>query len=73
MASYLCGLGRYHLGVKANVAALVFLIGSAGLSVKADAPVNPEIDRIYQFFVPSDVSKDRPNLGAYLWIPPNTP
>ncbi len=29
-------------------------------------------DSIYQFFVPGTDSK-RPNLGAYLWVPPNTP
>jgi hypothetical protein len=59
--------------MKANLVALLLLIGASALSVMADAPVNPEVDRIYQYFVPSEVSKDRPNLGAYLWIPPGTP
>ena len=37
------------------------------------AQPDPEVDRIYQYFAPSEASKDRPNLGMYLWIPPNTP
>ena len=33
---------------------------------------NPDVDRIYQFLLPSGES-NRPTLGAYLWIPPDTP
>ena len=40
---------------------------------KADITVAPEVDRIYQYFAPSEVKGVRKNLGAYLWIPPNTP
>ena len=36
-------------------------------------PTSRETDRIYQYFAPSEAPKDRSNLGAYLWIPPNTP
>jgi hypothetical protein len=36
-------------------------------------PVDPEVNQIYQFFLPSPEAKTRPSLGAYLWIPPNTP
>lgn len=56
-----------------KLASLLFLIGLAELPLPADTPANTETDRIYQYFIPSDVSKDRPNLGAYLWIPPHTP
>lgn len=30
-------------------------------------------DDIYQFLAPCAESSERPNLGAYLWIPPHTP
>ena len=40
-------------------------------AVSAARPV-PGIDCIYQFLLPCN-EPDRPNLGAYLWIPPNTP
>jgi hypothetical protein len=59
--------------MKVNLVALIFLLGFAVFFAKGDARANPEVDHIYQYFVPSEVSKDRPNLGAYLWIPPNTP
>ena len=36
------------------------------------APVPSETDSIFQFFIPGTDLK-RPNLGAYLWVPPNTP
>lgn len=49
---------------------LTFL--AALLLASQAAQANPEIDRIYQFFASSDEAS-RPNLGAYLWIPPNTP
>ncbi len=59
--------------MKPILAGLLLLIGFTGLSLKADAPANPEVDRIYQYFLQSEASKDRGNLGAYLWIPPHTP
>lgn len=42
------------------------------LRAASSTPVNSETDSIYQFFVSSD-EPNRPTLGAYLWIPPNTP
>ena len=54
-------------------AALLLLSSLTGLPAAPTAQTNPEVDRIYQYFVPSDASKDRGNLGMYLWIPPNTP
>ena len=41
-------------------------------AVETATLANPEVDRIYQFFASSGET-NRPNLGAYLWIPPNTP
>ena len=53
---------------------LLLLLGSLSGSFAApDVAANSETDRIYQFFVRSEASKDRTNLGMYLWIPPNTP
>ena len=43
----------------------------ASLAASA-AQTDPEVDRIYQFFLPCSET-NRPTLGAYLWIPPNTP
>ncbi len=43
-----------------------------GLCAGQTAQPNAETDRIYQFFVQGADAK-RPNLGAYLWIPPHTP
>ena len=40
--------------------------------VKNDQRLHPEVDRIYQFFQPCSET-NRPTLGAYLWIPPDTP
>ena len=51
------------------VFAFIIVTCSRTFATQAD----PEVDRIYQFFVPSEASKDRGNLGMYLWIPPNTP
>lgn len=48
------------------------LLFACGLAVAYAAPATPETDHIYQFFAPSN-EPNRPNLGAYLWIPPNTP
>ncbi len=56
-----------------KVFALGWLLG--GFTVIHAAPVtqpNPDVDRIYQFFVRCRET-NRPNLGAYLWIPPHTP
>ena len=51
----------------------MLLLTSVGvLHAASITPVNPETDSIYQFFVSSD-EPNRPTLGAYLWIPPNTP
>jgi hypothetical protein len=55
--------------MKAFIAAIL-LLGS--LTCLQAAPASPEVDGIYQFFVPGGEA-NRPNLGAYLWIPPNTP
>ena len=53
---------------------LITLIAGAFLSVPVFATQpDPEVDRIYQYFAASDASKDKGNLGMYLWIPPNTP
>ena len=38
----------------------------------AEPQVDPAVDSIFQYFQPSG-DANRPNLGAYLWIPPNTP
>ena len=40
--------------------------------VKNDQRLHPEVDRIYQYFQPCSET-NRPTLGAYLWIPPDTP
>ncbi len=59
--------------MKALTAALLLILASTGLPADSNAPDNPDVDQIYQYFVPSPAAKDRPNLGAYLWIPPGTP
>jgi hypothetical protein len=51
---------------------MLALLLSCSVAVRA-APMGPDVDRIYQFFVPSAEDPSRPNLGAYLWVPPNTP
>ena len=51
---------------------MLALLLSCSVAVRA-APMGPDVDRIYQFFAPSAVDPSRPNLGAYLWVPPNTP
>ena len=54
---------------------IILLLLLSGFTIIHAAPVaqsNPEADRIYQFFASSGET-NRPNLGAYLWIPPNTP
>ena len=38
----------------------------------AETP-DPQVDRIYQFFLQSPEAGNRPLLGSYLWVPPNTP
>ena len=40
---------------------------------KGISPQITDTNSIYQYFLPSDASRDRGNLGMYLWIPPNTP
>jgi len=59
--------------MKPLFALALFLTGLTGLYAAPTAQTNPEVERIYQFFAPSEASKERMNLGAYLWIPPNTP
>jgi hypothetical protein len=51
----------------------LFFSSFIALSAATFIPTNPEVDCIFQYFVQSEMSKDRPGLGAYLWIPPNTP
>ena len=59
--------------MKTKVPALVVLLGSlAALHAAPAVQTGPDVDRIYQFFLPCNETS-RPNLGAYLWIPPNTP
>jgi hypothetical protein len=38
-----------------------------------DTGNDPELNRIYQYFAPSQAPKAQPTSGAYLWIPPATP
>jgi hypothetical protein len=47
----------------------------SGASLHSATPQAEELatNSIYQYFLPSEASKDRGNLGMYLWIPPNTP
>jgi hypothetical protein len=55
-------------------AAMVLLaVFFSAFHIASAEPVDAEVDHIYQFFLPSPELKTRPNLGAYLWIPPNTP
>jgi len=59
---------------KAQLFALAMLLsGWTVLHGAAAVPQDPVVDRIYQFFVPCTEANSRPNLGAYLWIPPHTP
>lgn len=53
----------------------LLLILPSVTSLRSETPRNEELatNSIYQYFVPSEASKDRGNLGMYLWIPPNTP
>jgi len=57
---------------RSNFAIMLLLTSVGVLHAASITPVNPETDSIYQFFVSSD-EPNRPTLGAYLWIPPNTP
>lgn len=47
---------------------LLVLLCSISIALRADN----KVDSIYQYFASSGEA-NRPNLGAYLWIPPNTP
>ncbi len=54
----------------------IFFVTSFYLQAQVPAPAtssDPELNRIYQYFVPSQAPKARANSGGYLWIPPNTP
>ena len=55
-----------------NIKILILTLWAAGLNGVPAAPVNPDANSLYQYFVPGSET-NRPNLGAYLWIPPNTP
>lgn len=50
---------------------LFVCLGSDGIA--SAEPMDPAVNSIYQYFLPSPAAKAQPNLGAYLWIPPNTP
>ena len=57
-----------------RTALLVLLLNfSSSYGLAAASPTDPGVDSIYQYFLPSPEAKGRINLGAYLWIPPNTP
>ena len=51
---------------------LYFSTGVYGAAPQTKVDLS-DTNRIYQYFAPSEASKDRGNLGMYLWIPPNTP
>ena len=56
------------------ILSLLFLLAIGWeFPAKGISPQITDSNSIYQYFLPSDVSKDRGNLGMYLWIPPNTP
>ncbi len=61
--------------MKISILLISLLCLSTG--VYGEAPQNKieltDANSIYQYFAQSDASKDRGNLGMYLWIPPNTP
>ncbi len=59
--------------MKIVIAALILILLNLPCIQAAAPSDNPEVDRIYQYFVQSEASKDRVGLGFYLWIPPNTP
>lgn len=52
-----------------SAVALLLCCGMLGTQA---VPEDSAVDRIWQFFASSG-EENRPNLGAYLWIPPNTP
>jgi hypothetical protein len=60
--------------MKTKILALILLLNCliAVHTARGDQ-TDAQVNRIYQFFAPSVDDKNRPNLGAYLWIPPNTP
>jgi hypothetical protein len=57
-----------------TAAIAIALLLTFATSLRAETPrqLDDQLNRIYQYFVPGPDVK-RPNLGAYLWIPPNTP
>lgn len=58
--------------MKGYITALLLMGSLTAIHAAPTAPASPDVDRIYQFFLSSGES-NRPNLGAYLWIPPHTP
>ena len=58
--------------MKRYLTALLLLASLTGLRTACASPPSPDVDCIYQFFLPCSEA-NRPTLGAYLWIPPNTP
>lgn len=53
-------------------AAFILLVCCVSVSAAPNTLTNTQVDRIYQYFASSGEA-NKPNLGAYLWIPPNTP
>jgi len=57
-----------------RIAVLVLLLNfSSTYGLAAAGSTDLEVNSIYQYFLPSAEAKARTNLGAYLWVPPNTP
>ena len=51
---------------------VVLLSCLTAIGATPPAQTDREADRMYQYFLPCPET-NRPTLGAYLWIPPNTP
>lgn len=61
------------LNLRSHIVIAALILGRL-TSARADPPppAGPDVDAIYQYFLPSDAAGSRPHLGAYLWIPPHT-
>jgi hypothetical protein len=59
--------------VKRIVVLTLLLIGLGSRGMASADSLDPAVNSIYQYFLPSPDAKPGQNLGAYLWIPPNTP
>lgn len=57
-----------------NSLLLLAILATSTITLCSATPPAEELstNSIYQYFAPSEASKDRGNLGMYLWIPPNT-